>query len=269
MGEVWPWAYFWTAGVERSRYRGITAGATAGKPQKHRAVQSAVPDVDGLELGNEVKAEIHDVRRDRTEVNQSVSLSGTIEVEHRAAGQVAGSQTRPKSLVPAVAVLDAGWAVKTAKKKAALASVKAAGPLGKMEIERLSYAADQAAGIQARPRSFPRHRGATAGATAEKLEEHQSPIPKRRADLSDDATDVDSTSTKHLNLDQEAAEQELLEKMLETTALRLTKKAGPNSSQHGGDGRPKGAELSQQRTGSARQRRSRSLHRQKPQWCAH
>ena len=192
-------------------------------------MQSAVPDFDGLELGNEVKAEIHDVRRDRTKVNQSVSLSGTIEVEHQAAGQVVGSQTRPKSLVPAVAGLDAGWAVKTAKKEAALASVKAAGLSGTMEIERLSYAADQAAGIQARPRSSPRHRGATAGATAEKLEEHQatgqvvgsqtrprSPVPKRWADLSDDATDVDSTSTEHLNLDQEAAEQELLEKMLET-----------------------------------------------------
>ena len=82
-----------------------------GKPQEHQAVQSAVPDLDGLKLGNEVKAEIHDVRRDRTKVNQSVSLSGTMKVEHQAAGQVAGSQTRPKSPVPAVAGLDAGWAV--------------------------------------------------------------------------------------------------------------------------------------------------------------
>ena len=110
-----------------------------------------------------------------------------------------------------------------------MAGVKAAGLSGTMGIERLSHAADQAAGIQARPRSPPRHRGATAGATAEKLEELQatgqvvgsqtrprSPVPKRWADLSDDATDVDSTSTEHLNLDQEAAEQELLVKMLET-----------------------------------------------------
>ena len=42
--------------IEHLRNRGITAGAAAGKPQKHQAVQSAVPDVDGLELGNEVKA---------------------------------------------------------------------------------------------------------------------------------------------------------------------------------------------------------------------
>ena len=55
----------------------------------------AVPEVDGPKLGNEVKAEIHDVRRDKTKVNQSAGLSGTIEVEHQAAGQVAGSQTRP------------------------------------------------------------------------------------------------------------------------------------------------------------------------------
>ena len=142
-----------TMDIEHRRNRGITAGATAGKPQKHQAVQSAVPDVDGLELGNEVKAEIHDVRRDRTEVNQSGSLSGTIEVEHQAAGQVAGSQTRPKSLVPAVASLDADRAVKTAEKEAALAGVKAAGLSGTVEIECLRYAADQAAGIQARPRS--------------------------------------------------------------------------------------------------------------------
>ena len=159
--------------IGHRRNRGITAGATAGKPQKHQAVHSAVPDFDGLELGNEVKAEIHDVRRDRTKVNQSVSLSGTIEVEHQAAGQDAGSQTRPKSPVPAVAGLDAGWAVKTAKKEAALAGVKAAGLSGTMKIERLSYGADQAAGIQARPRSPPKHRGATVGATAEKLEEQQ------------------------------------------------------------------------------------------------
>ena len=217
-----------TMEIGHGRNRGIAAGATAGKPREHQTVQSAVPDFDGLKLGNEVKAEIHDVRRDRTKVNQSVSLSGTVEVEHQAAGQVAGSQTRPESPVPAVAGIDAGWAVKTAKEEAALAGVRAAGLSGKMEIERLSYAADQAARIQARPRSPPRHRGSTAGATAEKLE-HQatgqvvgsptrprSPVPKRWADLSDDATDVDTAPTEHLNLDQEAAEQELLEKMLET-----------------------------------------------------
>ena len=129
-------------------------------------MQSAVPDFDGLELGNEVEAEIHDVRRDRTKVKQSVSLSGTTEVEHQAAGQDAGSQTRPKSPVLAVAGLDAGWAVKTASNQAALAGVKAADLSGTMKIERLSYEADQTAGIQARPRSPPRqrrHRGRDRG----------------------------------------------------------------------------------------------------------
>ena len=86
-----------TLEIEHWRNRGIIAGAIGGKPQEHQAVQSAVPDFDGLKLGNEVKAEIHDVRRDRTKVNHSVSLSGTMEVEHQAAGHVAGSQTRPKS----------------------------------------------------------------------------------------------------------------------------------------------------------------------------
>ena len=103
--------------------------------------------------------------------------------------------------------------------------MRAAGLSGTMEIERLSYAADQAAGIQARPRSSPRHRFSAAGATAKKLEEHQatgqmvgsptrprSPVPKRWADVSDNATDVDTSLTKNLNLDQE----ELLDKMLET-----------------------------------------------------
>ena len=100
--------------------------STGGTEALLRAVQSAVPDFDGFKLGNEVKAEIHDVRRDRTKVNQSVSLSGTMEVEHQAAGHVAGSQTRPKSPVLAVAGLDAGWAVKTAENQAALAGVKGA-----------------------------------------------------------------------------------------------------------------------------------------------
>ena len=76
-----------------------------------------------------------------------------MEVEHQAAGQVAGSQTRPKSPGPAVAGLDAGWAVNTAENEAALAGVKVAGFSGTMEIERLSCAADQAAKIQARPGS--------------------------------------------------------------------------------------------------------------------
>ena len=55
-----------TMGIEHRGNVGVTAGATAGKPQEHQAVQSAVPDLDGLKLGNEVKAEIHDVRQDQS-----------------------------------------------------------------------------------------------------------------------------------------------------------------------------------------------------------
>ena len=205
-----------TMEIERSRYRGAAAGATVGKPQEHQAVQSAVPDFDGLNLGNEVKAEIHDVRHDKTKSDQLAGLPGTMEIErlryrNSAAGAAAGrpqeflklgneveaeahdvrldntkvdqsagmlgameierlryaawqaarSHVRPRSPVPAIASLDADRAVKTAEKETALAGVKAAGSRD---------AADQAAGIQARPRSPTRHRGATGGATAEKLE---------------------------------------------------------------------------------------------------
>nr|ABV22340.1 calponin domain-containing protein [Noctiluca scintillans] len=108
-------------------------------------VQSAVPEFDGPKLGNEVKAEVHDVRRDKTKVDQSAGLSGTMEIErpryggvtagatagkpqeHQAAGQVAGSQTRPRSPIPTAdhAGLDADLAAKMAEKEAALAGVKA------------------------------------------------------------------------------------------------------------------------------------------------
>ena len=57
-----------TMEIEHRRNGGIAAGATAGKPQEHQAVQSAVPDLDSLKLGNEVKAEIQDVRRDKTKL---------------------------------------------------------------------------------------------------------------------------------------------------------------------------------------------------------
>ena len=52
-----------TREAERPRYGGRTANNYG------EFAQSAVPDVDGLKLGNEVKAEIHDVWRDRTEGN--------------------------------------------------------------------------------------------------------------------------------------------------------------------------------------------------------
>ena len=37
-----------TMEVERPRYRGTTAGVTAGKPQKHQTVPSALAESDGL-----------------------------------------------------------------------------------------------------------------------------------------------------------------------------------------------------------------------------
>ena len=36
---------------------------------------------DGLKLGNEVKAEIHDVRRDKTRSDQLAGLPGTMDIE--------------------------------------------------------------------------------------------------------------------------------------------------------------------------------------------
>ena len=108
-------------------------------------MQSAVPEFDGPKLGNEVKADVHDVRRDKTKVDQSAGLSGTMEIErpryggitagatagkaqeHQASGQVAGSQTRPRSPIPTAdqAGLDADLAAKMAEQEAALAGVKA------------------------------------------------------------------------------------------------------------------------------------------------
>ena len=46
-------------------------------------MQSAMPEVDSHKLGNEVKAAIHEVRRDKTEANQSAGLSGRMEIGHR------------------------------------------------------------------------------------------------------------------------------------------------------------------------------------------
>ena len=100
---------------------------------------------DGPKLGMEVEAEVHDVRPDEMEVDQSAGLSGTMEIErpryggvtagatarkpqeHQAAGQVAGSQTRPRSPIPTAdhAGLDADLAAKMAEKEAALGGVKA------------------------------------------------------------------------------------------------------------------------------------------------
>ena len=139
-----------TIEIERWRYRGAAAGATVGKPQEHQAVQSAVPDFDGLKLGNGVKAEIHDVRHDKTKSDQLVGLPGTMEIERLryrniAAGAAAG---RPQEF------LKHGNEVEAEAHDVRLDNTKvdqAAGMLGAMEVERLRYAAGQAAGRQARP----------------------------------------------------------------------------------------------------------------------
>ena len=65
-----------TMEIERLRYRGVTAGATAGEHQEHQAVQSAVSEFDGLKLGNEFESEANDVRRDKTKAGQSAGPSG-------------------------------------------------------------------------------------------------------------------------------------------------------------------------------------------------
>ena len=73
------------------------------------AVQSAVPESDGPKLGNEASSEALDVRRDKTKAGQSAGLSGTMEVERRsyAVDQAAGIQSRPRSPTPAATGLDA------------------------------------------------------------------------------------------------------------------------------------------------------------------
>ena len=58
-------------------------------------MQSAVHEFDGPKPGNEVKAEIHDVRRDKTRSDQLAGLPGTMDIERlryrsSAAGAAAG-----------------------------------------------------------------------------------------------------------------------------------------------------------------------------------
>ena len=55
-------------------------------------VRNAVSVCDGPKLGNEVKAEIHEVRRDKTEVEQLADLSGTMKADRpRYRGAAAGA----------------------------------------------------------------------------------------------------------------------------------------------------------------------------------
>ena len=128
--------------IEHLRNRGITAGTTAGKPQKHQAVQSAVPDADGLELGNEVKAEMHDVRRDRTKMNQSATADPAgLDADFLNAARDTGVS---ESSGCGTADMYDGPKLRNEVE----AEAQSADRVGTVEIERRRYAAGQAAGRQ-------------------------------------------------------------------------------------------------------------------------
>ena len=58
-------------------------------------MRNAMPEVDSLKLGNEVKAAIHEVRCDKTKSDQSAGLSGRLEIEClRNRGITAGATAR-------------------------------------------------------------------------------------------------------------------------------------------------------------------------------
>ena len=216
-------------------------------------MRNAVSACDG-----EVKAEIHEVRRDKTEVDQLADLSGTMEVERpRYRGAAAGATAgRPSSSVPTAdhAGLDADVVAGMAEKEETLHEVKAevlewiqtvsgsfmgdasfaAGAVAKVnesasalkQMENitnfLNAARDMGVPESSMCRTPDLYEEMDLGSVVQCIHALRGAVqmktdgPKRWADLSDDATDVDSTSTGHLNLDQEAAEQELLGKMLET-----------------------------------------------------
>ena len=90
--------------VERPRYRGIIAGATAEKPQEHLAVQSALPEFDVPKLGNDAEAEARDVRREKTKFDQSAGILGAMAIERL---RYAAWQA-PRSPTSTVAGLKAG-----------------------------------------------------------------------------------------------------------------------------------------------------------------
>ena len=120
--------------------------------RRDHAVQSAVPDLDGLKLENEVKAEMHDVRRDKPKSDQLAGVPGTMDIERlryrsSAAGAAVG---KPQEF------LKLGSEVEAEVHDVRLDSTKvdqSAGMLGAMDIERLRCAAWQAARSHARPRS--------------------------------------------------------------------------------------------------------------------
>ena len=144
-------------------------------------MQSAVPEFDGPKPGSEVKAEIHDVRRDKTKVSQSAGLSGTMEVErtrHRCIGAIAGKPQEHQAVQSAVSEFDGlklGNEVESEANDVRRDKAKfdqSAGLLGTVEIERLRYAADQAARIQARPTSpIPSATGLDADLAATRVPE--------------------------------------------------------------------------------------------------
>ena len=95
------------------RDTGVSESSRCGTPgEMNLGTVDAAPEVDGLKLGNEVKAEMHDVRRDTTKAGQSAGPSGTMEIERPryAAEQPTGVQARPRCPIPTATGLDADLA---------------------------------------------------------------------------------------------------------------------------------------------------------------
>ena len=121
---------------------------------------------DGLKLGNEVKAEMHEVRRDKTNASQSAGLFGTMEVE----------------CVPKFDDFKLGNEVKAEAHDVVLSAVSESNGLKlgneaeaeMYEVRRDKTKASQSAGLSGTMEiEHQRDRGIIAGATAGKPQEHQ------------------------------------------------------------------------------------------------
>ena len=86
--------------MNAARDTGMSESSVCGTPEI--GTVDAVPEVDGLKLGNEAETEMHDVWRDKTKASQSAGFSGSMEVERLryAAEQAVGNQARPRSPIP-------------------------------------------------------------------------------------------------------------------------------------------------------------------------
>ena len=71
--------------MNAARDTGVSESSVCGTPDLYEEMNlgtvDAVPEFHGRKLGNEVKAEMHDVRRDKTKASQSAGLSGTMEIK--------------------------------------------------------------------------------------------------------------------------------------------------------------------------------------------